>query len=299
MSKPLSLELPRGAGPRTFDTERGPIAAIEARPDPKDRRHDQSAQPGTAAVLVPGFTGSKEDFLPTLGPLAASGWTVIAYDQRGQYETGGPDDPSAYTVPALADDLLAIVHDVGAPVHLVGHSFGGIVARAAVIKRPDAFRSLTLLGSGLAGIGGARRTWLELMAPVVAEGGVPGLWAGLEAVQASDPRMQSLPQEIRDFLKRRFLAQAAVGVQVSGQALLDEPDRVDELRSAYSGPILVAFGAGDDAWPAPVQEEMATRLGVPHVVIPDALHSPAAENPDVTAKVLAEFWDQAEADASR
>jgi pimeloyl-ACP methyl ester carboxylesterase len=245
--------------------------------------------------LVPGFTGSKEDFLPTLGPLAATGRMVVAYDQRGQYETGGPDDPSAYTVPALAADLLAVVADLDGPVHLVGHSFGGIVARAAVIKRPDAFRSLTLLGSGPAGIGGPRRTWLELMAPVVAEGGVPQLWAALEAVQATDPRVQSLPEEIRDFLKRRFLTQPATAVQVSGQALLDEPDRVDELRAAYAGPILVAYGAGDDAWPPHVQEEMATRLGVPHVVIPDALHSPAAENPDVTAKVLAEFFDQAEA----
>jgi pimeloyl-ACP methyl ester carboxylesterase len=180
-------------------------------------------------------------------------------------------------------------------VHLVGHSFGGIVARAAAITRPDAFRSLTLLGSGPAGIRGPRRVWLELMAPVVAEGGVPQLWAALEAIQANDPNVASLPEEIRDFLKRRFLSQPAVAVQVSGQALLSEPDRVDELRRAYRGPILVAFGAGDDAWAPPEQEEMAMRLGVPHVVIPDALHSPAAENPEVTAKVLAEFWDEAEA----
>jgi pimeloyl-ACP methyl ester carboxylesterase len=244
---------------------------------------------------VAGFTGSKEDFLPTLGPLVASGWPVVAYDQRGQYETGGPDDPSAYTVPALAEDLLDVVDQVGTPVHLVGHSFGGIVARSAAITRPDAFRSLTLLGSGPAGIRGPRRVWLELMAPVVAEGGVPHLWAALEAIQANDPNVRSLPVEIRDFLERRFLSQPALAVQVSGQALLNEPDRVDELRRAYRGPILVAFGAGDDAWAPPEQEEMAMRLGVPHVAIPDALHSPAAENPEVTAKVLAEFWDEAEA----
>jgi pimeloyl-ACP methyl ester carboxylesterase len=195
-------------------------------------------------------------------------------------------------VPALAADLLAVIDEVAAPVHLVGHSFGGIVARAAVIDRPEVARSLTLLDSGPSGLTGPRRTWLELMAPVIADGGVPAVWAALEAAQAGDPRVQSLPQDVKDFLKRRFLAQSTVSVQVTGQALLDEPDRVDELRTGYPGPILVAFGAADDAWSPAEQERMAARLGVPHVVIPDAMHSPAAENPDVTAKVLAEFWDQ-------
>jgi pimeloyl-ACP methyl ester carboxylesterase len=289
------LALPDGAGPIRIDTTRGAIAAIEARPVASTSPQESVKGVRTTALLVPGFTGSKEDFLPALGMLAETGRTVVAYDQRGQYETGGPDDPGAYTVPALADDLLAIADTVGTPLHLVGHSFGGIVARAAAIQRPEAFHSLVLLDSGPAGLTGPRRIWLELMAPVIAEGGVTALWAALEAVQAHDPRAQALPQDVRDFLQRRFLAQPAMAVQVTGQALLDEPDRVDELRAAYAGPMLVAYGAGDDAWSPAEQEEMALRLGVPHVVIPDALHSPAAENPEVTAKVLAEFWDQAEA----
>jgi pimeloyl-ACP methyl ester carboxylesterase len=292
VSKPLSLDLPPGAESISIATPRGPIAAITARP------HNRSTEAHPPALLVPGFTGSKEDFLPSLGALAESGRFVVAYDQRGQYETGGPDDPNAYTVPALAEDLLTVATHVGAPLHLVGHSFGGIVARAAVIERPEAFRSLTLLGSGPAGIDGARRVWLELMAPIIAEGGVPQVWAALEAVQAQDPRTAELPVEIREFLKRRFLAQPDIAVQVSGQALLDEPDRVDELRKRYAGPVLVAYGAGDDAWPPPVQEDMAARLGVPHIAIPDSLHSPAAENPEATAKVLIEFWDEAEATGS-
>ena len=35
-------------------------------------------------------------------------------------------------------------------MHLVGHSFGGIVARAAVVARPDLFASVTLFCSGRA-----------------------------------------------------------------------------------------------------------------------------------------------------
>ena len=52
-------------------------------------------------LLVPGFTGSKEDFAPLLEPLSASGWRVTAIDLPGQYESPGPSRRAAYTPAAL------------------------------------------------------------------------------------------------------------------------------------------------------------------------------------------------------
>ena len=66
-------------------------------------------------MLVPGFTGSKEDFVAVLAPLAAAGWRVVTYDQRGQHETPGAPPPGevvtaeSYALSELALDLLAIV----------------------------------------------------------------------------------------------------------------------------------------------------------------------------------------------
>jgi pimeloyl-ACP methyl ester carboxylesterase len=37
---------------------------------------------------------------------------------------------------------------------------------------------------------------------------------------------------------------------------------------------------------------MAERLGAPVVAVPDAAHSPAVENPPVTAAALVEFWQR-------
>jgi pimeloyl-ACP methyl ester carboxylesterase len=50
------------------------------------------------------------------------------------------------------------------------------------------------------------------------------------------------------------------------------------------------YGEADDAWSPAQQAEMAVRLACPVVVVPDAVHSPAAENPGVTAKALVEFF---------
>jgi pimeloyl-ACP methyl ester carboxylesterase len=72
-------------------------------------------------------------------------------------------------------------------------------------------------------------------------------------------------------------------------ALLTEPDLVSELR-ATGVPAMVCFGEHDDAWGPGPQRDMARRLGARVEVIADAAHSPAAERPAATAKVLADFW---------
>ena len=60
----------------------GPIAALRAAP----------AEPalGATALLLPGFTGSKEDFVPLLDAIAAAGIGVLAIDLPGQYESRRP-----------------------------------------------------------------------------------------------------------------------------------------------------------------------------------------------------------------
>jgi pimeloyl-ACP methyl ester carboxylesterase len=265
-----------------IDVRGGPLAAVEARPEGVAR--------GTV-VLVPGYTGSKEDFRLVLQPLADAGWHAVAYDQRGQFESPGPDDPSAYDVDVLAADLLALVGAVAEqPVHLVGHSFGGLVSRAAALQDRSALRSLTLLSSGPAGLSGPRADALEHLRPLLAEGGLPAVADVLDAVAAADPRRAGDPPELRAFLRRRFLANADTALVAMADALVHEPDRVAELR-ATGVPVLVAYGEHDDAWLPPVQAEMAERLGAEHVVLRGALHSPAVENPADTVAALLGFFE--------
>lgn len=282
----MTLPLPPGAVRRLVDVPRGPLAVLEVEGD------------RPTVLLVPGFTGSKEDFREVLVPLAERGHRVVALDQRGQHESAGPDQPDAYAIDHLAADLLALVDALGAaPLHLVGHSFGGLVSRAAVLERPSAFLSLTLMCSGPAALTGPRVELLPLLEPVLQQGGMPALVEAVAALESDDPRAQAVPDDVRAFLRSRMLASSPAGLLGMAAGLTGEQDRVEELRDT-GVPLLVLHGEGDDAWSPAVQAEMAERLGARYVVVPGAMHSPAVENPVPTVEALAAFFADVERSAA-
>jgi pimeloyl-ACP methyl ester carboxylesterase len=243
-------------------------------------------------LLVPGWTGSKEDFGPILEPLGEAGYLVTAVDLRGQFRSPFRPDGD-YSPIALGNDLRLAAAALGGGVHLLGHSFGGLVARAAVLADPDQFRSLVLLDSGPAGIDDGRRERLDLMRPVLAQHGLAAVYQALVQLDASEPGYKPPSEEEARFMRERFLAsdpQALIGM---AEALIDEPDLVADLAAADL-PILVVCGADDDVWSPQIQAGMARRLGAPYTVIADAAHSPAVENPTATVATLVEFWRSAE-----
>jgi len=283
MSVPLSPQLPPGSTRLSLPTEGGLLAAVRIDPPPGIAVRRE-------VLLVPGFTGSKEDFAAVLGPIAAAGHAVTAIDQRGQLDSGGlAEDEAAYGVTALAADVVQILSSMRRPVHLLGHSYGGLVTRAATLTAPGLVTTLTLLGSGPAGIPPPAADRLRYLRPVLDRGGVAAVWAAKEALDAAEPGYVAPGPELASFLRRRYLAMSPACLGGMAQGLLDEPDRVADL-VATEVPVLVLHGVDDDAWPPAVQAEMAQRLGARYDVVPAAVHSPAAENPSATVAVLCDFW---------
>jgi pimeloyl-ACP methyl ester carboxylesterase len=165
-------------------------------------------------------------------------------------------------------------------VHLVGHSYGGLVSRAAVIARPELFASLTLLCSGPAAIGGGRAHVMEMLRTQLIEGGVERV-SGILRMAAGGASFETY----------RFDHSSPTALLGMGDALLSAADRVDELAAvlaAHAIPALVTCGESDDAWSPAVQEEMARRLGARFAAIPSAAHSPAIENPVACADLITE-----------
>lgn len=271
-----------------FALPSGTIAALDTSATPSTGPRPS----GPVVLLVPGYTGSKEDFLPLLRPLAEAGYRAVAIDQRGQFESAWAASPAGYTLEALAEDLCQLAADLasaGSGLHLVGHSMGGLVGRAAVLAKSELFDSFTLMSSGPAAVTGLRRALLDAGEAVLAQQGMAGLWSQLETSARADPKFARSSPALLDFLRTRFLASDPVGLQVMGHELRTVADRTDELAGAGL-PMLVLHGESDDAWAPALQAGMARRLGAAHTVIAAAAHSPAVENPTATLRALLDFW---------
>lgn len=235
------------------------------------------------AVLIHGYTGSKEDFEPMAGLLAQAGFRVLIWDNRGQHESPHSDREDAYSIASLARDAAALAADAGLKrPHLLGHSFGGLVAQRAVADDPIRWTSLTLMCSGPCGVADYGRDFKAVIEHLSTRTMAQEWEAERDATERAHPRY-----ELR---KRRWLVSDPRSVSTQARALIEQPSIVPQVL-ASGVPVHVVYGDLDDGWPLAMQDQMARDLNAPVTVISGAGHNPAAEAPEATAAVLADYWE--------
>ncbi|MEV0093570.1 alpha/beta hydrolase [Streptomyces sp. NPDC050738] len=275
MSRPPTFRPPTRTRAYALATTRGDFAVLDTAP---------ARQAHGTALLLPGYTGSKEDFIAMLEPLADAGFRTVAVDGRGQYESAGGADQEAYGQGELARDVIAQARALATPVHLVGHSLGGQIARAAVLLDPSPFASLTLMSSGPAQVTAEQQQKIKLLGDALAVMDMEQVW---EAMRAMDPPGEADGDD--GDMRRRWLLHNPAQLIATGRQLVTEPDRTDEL-AAIALPRHIVSGERDDTWPVPLLDEMTRRLGARRTVIAGAEHSPNTDRPAETAAALAAFW---------
>jgi pyruvate dehydrogenase E2 component (dihydrolipoamide acetyltransferase) len=215
-------------------------------------------------VLLHGFGGDLNNWLFN-APALSGGRAVYALDLPGH---GGSVKEARDLVGALREFLDSQGLD---RVHLAGHSMGGLVAGEFAASSPDRVLSLTLIAP--AGLGDEINA--AYIDGFVAAAGRKELKPVLQQLFA-DPSLVTRSM-VDDVLKYKRLD----GVQDALSELRDQlfaggaQARSLEL-DAYSGPILVVWGADDAIIPAAHAEHAPSRADV-HV-LEGVGHSPHMES---------------------
>lgn len=230
-------------------------------------------------VLVPGATGSKEDFALMLPLLAAAGYFVQSFDLAGQYESHAAGANARYTYELFTGDLIAFL-EAGAPAHLLGYSFAGTIAQIVAVRRPDLVRSLALLttppGSGNVF---ASMKWLGPLAPIAS----PRRGAGL-MIWGIVTNKNRVPARRLEFVRSRFALTSRRSVDEIVGLMMVAPDLRDRLR-ALPVPKLVVAGS-HDLWPLTAHERYARDIDAEFRAYATG-HSPSETTPhQLTADLL-------------
>jgi triacylglycerol lipase len=101
---------------------------------------------GAPVILVPGFLMSGAYLAPLRRWVAALGYEVRVAD------IGVNADCFEAVTNRILHDVEAARRHTGRRVHLVGHSLGGALARAAAVREPEGIASISLLGAPVRGL---------------------------------------------------------------------------------------------------------------------------------------------------
>jgi pimeloyl-ACP methyl ester carboxylesterase len=275
--------LPEGASGGHVDAPSGRLAIM------------RMGEPGKPRVLlVPGVTGSKEDFSLMMPELAAAGYSVLSYDLAGQYESAdaGPEHlvpPRAhYDYELFVDDMLALLESEPGPAHVLGYSFAATVVQIAFSLRPELFSSITLLssppqpGQGFRGV--SRIGWFSGLA-----NGRVGAALMIWGIRRNFIRV--MPGRLR-FVNHRFTVTRRQAVRDIIELMKRSPDLRQVLADARL-PKLVAVGE-HDLWPLRLHSTFATEIGA-QLAVYRAGHSPCETSPHQLNRDLLALYARAEA----
>ncbi len=109
----------------------------------------EGEDPGKLPLLcLHGGPGSPHDYMTSLAQVTATGRRVIFYDQLGCGRSDRPDDPSLWTVDLFLDELRTVIAHLGLDrYHLIGSSWGGMLAMEYALTHPQGLASLVLASS--------------------------------------------------------------------------------------------------------------------------------------------------------
>ena len=244
---------------------------------------------GAPLIVLHGILSDSRAWIPQLAGLAGE-LDVIAWDAPG---AGGSDDPpDDYGADGYANALAGLMDRLGVDSpHILGLSWGGILAQEFYARHPERVRSLILAdtyagwrGSLPAEVSEARLAQVlrEIEQPIEdwASDWLPGL--------LSDAAPESLREEVYELM----LDYHPAGYRAMMLALGRSDTR--EVLPGIAVPTLLVWGDHDARSPVPVAEALHAAIpGAELVVIPGAGHESNLEAPQAFNEAVLRFCSAA------
>lgn len=267
------------------------------------------AGPRTPLLTLHGGPGFPHDYLEPLAALADER-PVVFYDQLGCGRSDRPDEPALWTVERFVAELARVRAALGlARAHLLGHSWGTMLAVDSWLTQPAGIASLILASPCL-----SIPRWLadlaayraRLPAPVreqLARHEADGTTESPEYQAATMVfyqhhvcRLSPWPEPLQRALQGQGapVYRAMWGVnEFHMTGSLATYDRSDRL-GAVDAPTLLTCGAFDEATPAATRWYQSLIPGAEGVVFPASAHMPHLEEPEPYLAMLRAFLARVE-----
>lgn len=246
---------------------------------------------GPPVVLVHGSPVSAFAFRHQVRSLSDA-YRVIAPDLPTFGRSEGPEDGADFpTIATALVDLLDELDITGC--HLLGHDWGGPVAGAAAIRRPDAVQQLVLVNSTLRPDFSPPLYWRPFVAPWVGELLVVELDAvgrGL-GLMLEDARQEPARSVYRQAFRRKSMRRTVLRLERQ-DGFADLLRTVDRTLPTLDVDLALLWGHPDEYFRASELARLRERYSVRTTVeLHGAGHFPMADAPDAFTRGLWQCLD--------
>jgi L-proline amide hydrolase len=267
-------------------------------------------------VVLHGGPGCVHDYLLPVAAVAESGRPVIHYDQVGNGRSTHLRDkpPEFWTVQLFLDELSSLVDTLGIArgYHVLGQSWGGMLAAEHATLRPDGLRGLVICDSPA-----SIELWVSAAARLRAAlpPGVDDVLRAHEEAGTTDS--EEYHSAMRVFYDRHVcrVVPWPPEVERTFAAIEDDPtvymamngpsefhvigslrdwsivDRID----AVNVPTLIISGEFDEAAPETVRPYHERIPDARWEILKNCSHMPQTEDPDTFLPLVVEFLDSCDA----
>ena len=262
-----------------------------ARTDGAELEYEVSGR-GEPAVFIHGAFIA-DTFRPLLAePSLARHYRLILYHRRGYADSSRASGP--VSVARQAADCRALLSHLGVErAHVVGHSYGGIVALQLALEAPGVAHSLALLEPGLM-VGASAQDYRESLARGVERYREAGAAVVVEEfLQARWPGYRATLEGVLPGAFAQAVADAETWFEREASGQLGWHFGEAEVRRISQPTLSVLGGESDALWSRFGETHRLLLEWLPHAegfVLPGATHFMQIENPRSMAEALAAFW---------